>query len=189
MSESTDFLYFPFLREFDKQSEQTEQVRKEQTNLLEITNEVSKSFNKSKNSFASLCSASLPSHCFFRNHCVYIFVSKAFETKTFNQVLKYRPRSTAISRGHPALLVMYSSQKNNLTAYSIVEMVLVLLLSTQTWCFSINSPEEIYAKISTRQHRKLNGLFLNTDQFKYNKHECPSCAVKYWCVKYNVCST
>ena len=74
---------------------------------------------------------------------------------------------------------MYSSQKTNLTAYSIVEIVLVLVLLTQTWCFPINSSEEIYAKISARQHRKLNDLFLNADQFKYNKHESPFWAWKY----------
>ena len=65
---------------------------------------------------------------------------------------------------------MYSSRKNNLTACSIVEILLVLVLSTQTWCFPINSSEEIYAKISPRQQRKLNDFFLNTDQFKCNNY-------------------
>jgi len=63
---------------------------------------------------------------------------------------------------------MHSSQKNNLTAYSIVEILLVLVLAFSTQ--PINSSEEIYAKISPRQQRKLNDLFLNTDQFKYNNH-------------------
>ena len=84
---------------------------------------------------------------------------------------------------------MYSSHKNNLTTYSIAEIVLVLVLLTQTWCFPIDSSEDIYAKTSARLHRKLNDLFLITDQFKYNKHKNRFRTLKYWCVMNTACHT